>query len=245
MTVALAATIHDVEGRLASAIERQAPALKAMFGGIALNITDTTAQAVVGAARIHLDAKIIRHRPGEAIIGRARRAAVATALDFDAPAILYSDFDHMLRWIAVGADELRAIRDAPPDADMLVVGRTAKAFAADPARLVQTERIVNHIYELMTGRAWDLMFAVRRLSRRCAETVVRDARVDTVANDVEWPLFAARAGLTLGYAEADGLFYRTMDEFGAAADAHDAEPLEWIRRIEIATLHADVLKSFL
>ena len=50
--------------------------------------------------------------------------------------------------------------------------------------------------------------------------------------------------MTLGYAEAGGLYYRTMDEFGGTADTHDAEPLEWIRRIEIAMLHADVMKTY-
>jgi hypothetical protein len=151
----------------------------------------------------------------------------------------------MLRWIETDPAELRTVLDAQPQADMLVVGRSTHAFAAEPARLRETERLVNHIYELMTGRAWDLMFAVRRLSRRCAETVVRDSRIDTIANDVEWPLLAERAGFSLGYAQADGLYYRAMDDFDAAADTHDREPAEWIRRIEIATLHADMLKAYL
>jgi len=219
MTVALAATIHDVEARLVPAIARNAPVLRTAFDGIAINMTDTTAPDVVDAVRL--------------------------ALGFAAAAILYCYFDHVLRWIGAGAGELAAVRDSQPDIDMLVVGRSAPAFAAEPARLRETEGIVNHIYALMSGRPWDLMFAVRRLSRRCAETVVRDGRIDTIANDVEWPLLAERAGLSLGYAEADGLYYRTMDEFGAAADTHDTEPGEWIRRIEIATLHAGVMKSYL
>jgi hypothetical protein len=240
MKVALAATIQDVAGRLIPAIARNADAFRAAFDGIAINITDTTAPSVVDAVRAHLGASTMTHRQGEAIIGRARRDAARLALEFPADAILHCDFDHMLRWVETDAAELAAIHDYQPGIDMLVVGRTAHAFAAEPARLRETERIVNHIYDLMTGRPWDLMFAVRRLSRRCAEGIVRDSRIDTIANDVEWPLLAERAGQSLGYAQAGGLYYRAMDDFGTAADTHDAEPGEWIRRIEIATLHADV-----
>jgi hypothetical protein len=97
----------------------------------------------------------------------------------------------------------------------------------------------------MTGRDWDLMFALRRLSRRAALAIVRHSRIDTLANDVEWPLLAERAGLSLAYAEADGLFYRMMEEFDAAADSGDGDALQWIRRIEFAALHAEVLRAYL
>ncbi len=243
--VTLAATVHDVDGRLASAITRAAPLLRELFAGMALNISDATSPAVLDAARGGLDAKVIVHPQGEAGIGRARRDAVRLALDFAAPAILYSDFDHLLRWAERDADEVRATLTAQPDADVLVVGRSARAFAAEPKRLQDTERLVNHVYALLSGRAWDLMFAVRRLSRPAAEAIVRRSRIDTLANDVEWPLLAERAGLTLAYAEADGLFYRTMEDFGASADGGDGDALQWIRRIEFAAQHVAVMRDFL
>jgi hypothetical protein len=46
----------------------------------------------------------------------------------------------------------------------LVVGRSAAGFAASPERVHGTERLVNRVYTLMTGRDWDLMFAMRRLT---------------------------------------------------------------------------------
>ncbi|HEY4971559.1 MAG TPA: hypothetical protein VII35_16795, partial [Steroidobacteraceae bacterium] len=125
------------------------------------------------------------------------------------------------------------------------VGRSPRAFAAEPKRLQDTERLVNHAYALLTGRAWDLMFAIRRLSRKAAEAIVASSRVDTLANDVEWPLLAERAGFALAYAEADGLFYRTMEDFGAPADHGDDDPLQWIRRIEFAAQHVAVMRDYL
>ena len=86
---------------------------------------------------------------------------------------------------------------------------------------------------------------MRQLSHDAANEIVRNSRIDTLANDVEWPLLAERAGFALGYAEADGLFYRTMEDFGGPADHGDDDPLQWIRRIEFAAQHVAVMRGFL
>jgi len=245
MRVALAATVHDTGGRLAPAIPRVAAALGEVFTGVALNATEETDPAVIAAAEACLSPRLIRHPANEATIGRERRNGVALALGFGADAVLYCDFDHMVRWIEADPAELRRTLTAVPDADMLVVGRTTRSFAEEPRRLQETEAVVNYVYRLMTGHAFDLMFAVRRLSGRAADLVVNESREDTLANDVEWPLLVERAGLSLGYAEADGLYYRTMEQFGEPADTHDGEPFEWVRRLEFAGLNAGVFRRFL
>lgn len=245
MRVALAVTAHDTGGRLAPAIPGVADGLRTIFAGVALNATHETHPDVVAAAEAHLSPRLIRHPANEATIGKARRDAVALALGLDADAIFHCDLDHLVRWAQADTGELRRIVTAEPHADLLVVGRSEKSFAAEPRRLRETEAIVNHVYGLMTGRQWDLMFAVRRLSRRAAEAIVQHSREDTLANDVEWPLLAERAGCSLGYAEADGLYYRTMEEFGAPADTHDGKPYEWVRRLEFAALNAAVFRAYL
>jgi hypothetical protein len=240
---ALAAAVHDPAGNLTAAIHRLAPQLTQTFAAIALNISDATAPDVVAAAKQQLGAEIIIHPQGEETIGRIRRDAVRLVLGH--PTILHSDFDHMLRWIEHDPRDLRRILEHSPDTEFLVIGRSARALAAGPRRLQETERLVNHVHALLTGDHWDLMFAVRRMSHGAAATVVSQSRVDTLANDVEWPLLARRAGLTLGYAESDALFYRTIEEFGAPADTGDGEPLQWIRRLEFAALQATAMRAFL
>lgn len=88
------------------------------------------------------------------------------------------------------------------------------------------------------------MFAVRRLSSKAVATIVEQS-IDTLANDVEWPLVARRAGLRLGNAASDALLYRTIEEFGGPADTGDGEPLQWVRRLEFAALQASVMRDFL
>ena len=240
-TVVLTATVHDPVGRLASATQRLAEPLRAIFAEIAVNVSDATRPEVLRALET-LGATIMTHAAGEAIIGRARRDAVGMA---PGRPVLYADFDHMLRWVEFGAEDLRRVLAAQPEADMLVVGRSPQALASEPQRLQQSERLVNHVHALLTGGNWDLMFAIRRLSPAAAELIVGQSKVDTLANDVEWPLLASRAGLSTGYVESDALFYRTVEEFGDAADGGDGDPLQWIRRIEFAALHASAMRAYL
>lgn len=243
--IALATIIHDATGRLAEPIERAAPALRALFRGTSASLTEATAPRIAVLLREVLGARVATHPVGEEIIGRARRDAVALALEWGTGHVVYSDFDHMLRWLEANPGEAIAVLSADPDAAFLVVGRTKQSFTAEPQRLQQTEAPVNHVYALVTGRDCDLMFAVRRMSRAAAEDIVHAAKVDSIANDVEWPLLAESLGHRIGYAEAHGLYYRTMEDYGAVADELDPDALQWIRRIEMAAEQARAMRPFL
>ncbi|HEY9012362.1 MAG TPA: hypothetical protein VIN06_15245 [Devosia sp.] len=238
-----ASAVHDPVGRLVPAIEKLAELLRGTFAGFAFNISDRTVPGVAEVAERLLDARIVEHPANEATIGKARRDAVRLALT--GGAVLYSDPDHLLRWIESDPDGLRTALTAQPDADFVVIGRSTRAMADAPARLRETERIVNHVHRMMTGKDWDLLFAVRRMNRRAAELIVESSQIDTLANDVEWPLLARQAGLRLGYTESDALIYRTIEEFGEPTDTGDNSPLQWIRRLEFAGLMADAMRRFL
>lgn len=240
--VVLAATLHDPVGRTAAAMDRLAEECRGVFADIVVNVSDASTPEVIAAAR-RLTGKMMIHAAGESIIGKARRDAVALA--GERVTVLYADLDHMLRWVDQAPDDLRRVLDGDREIDCLVIGRSPRAMAAEPQRLQATEALVNHTFGLLVGGHWDLMFAIRRLSPAAADMVVRESRMDTLANDIEWPLLARRAGLALGYAASDALFYRTIEEFGAAADSGDAEPLQWIRRLEFAGLHASAMRAFL
>ncbi|WP_338722934.1 hypothetical protein [Devosia sp. XK-2] len=242
MDVVLGATLHDPVGRTAETVARLDPQLRALFPSIAVNVSDATRPEVLSAVR-DLGGRVMTHAAAEANIGRFRRDAVAFAAD--GRHVLYVDFDHLMRWVEHGLDDLKRVLAVDPDVDMLVVGRSAAALAEGPRRLRETENLVNHAYALLTGEHWDLMFAVRRLSPAAADLVVSQSRVDTLANDVEWPLLARRAGLRLGYTASDALSYRTIEAFGAPADSGDEDALQWIRRLEFAALHASAMRPFL
>jgi hypothetical protein len=247
VTTVLATTLHDPVGRVRPGIERAGAALRELFAGAVVNATHSTVPEVLRSLELHLGADIVIHQQSEAVIGTARRDAVARSLIVStATHVLYSDLCHVLRWIEARPDELAAAISADHPEDFLVIGRSASAFARSPQRLRDTEAIVNHIFGLVSGHhGWDTMFAIRRMSRCAAEAVVDHCTETTMANDVEWPLVAQAQGFRLGYLAADGLSYRTIYDFDAPTDDHDGDPIAWIRRVEFAAQHASATRRFI
>lgn len=240
--VALAVTVGDPGGNYLPGLRRLAGAVGDVFAGVGAVIMTTTHPEVTRFLRDGMGARIAMREPnGEA--GRHRRQSVELALTFRPDAVLHSDIDHLLRWIETDEAELR--RCLALAGDLVVVGRTEAAMEACPRRLRDTERIVNHIYALMTGRDWDLMFAIRLMSAATAAAIVDGCVEDSLANDVEWPLFAESRGLALGYFASDALSYRTREDFDTAADLRDHDPARWIDRVLIAHDHASVLRRYL
>lgn len=243
-TTALAVALHDPVGRTVAGIVRVGDALRSRFSGVAINATRDTHPSVPECFAQLMPTTVLEHATDGRQIGLYRRNAVKAALPLGTDRILYSDTDHLLRWIESRPDEIDAVMRR--EADFVVVGRSSTAMDASPRRLRDTESVINHIFALMRpGRRWDLLFAVRLMSRPAAEVVVRHSQEATIANDVEWPLVAEQHGFDIDYFAADGLSYRTIHDFDHEVDRHDEHPLEWIRRVEIAADHAAALKRFL
>ncbi|GAB3418828.1 hypothetical protein [Flindersiella endophytica] len=241
---ALAATVHDPHGHFLDGLRRLADPLREVFHGIGVLATTATSNAVVSFLENELGAAVGRAEPAAERIGTHRREAVRLATTFEPSVVLHADLDHALRWIETDPAELRQHLAELP-ADFVVIGRTQRAMDACPRRLRDTEAIVNHVYRLATGRAWDLMFATRAMSRKAAAVIVEHGAEDSIANDVEWPFVAERMGLSVAYREAHGLSYRITADFDTDADRHDDDPLAWVTRVELANLHVQTLKRLL
>lgn len=243
-STALATALHDPDGRTAAAVERLSQALRHRFAAVAVNATRETAPSAVESFAELMPSTVLAHAADEQRIGTYRRDAVKAALQLGTERILYSDPDHLLRWLEARPDEVDAALGE--QADFVVIGRSSTAMAASPRRLQETETVINHIYSLLRpGRRWDLMFAARLMSRTAAELVVQQCQEPTIANDVEWPLVVEVEGLDVDYFAADGLSYRTIHDFDGHDRDRDASPREWIRRVEIAADHAAALRRFL
>ena len=242
-TTALAVTVGDPGGNFLPGFVRLKERIGRVFSGGGAVVTDRTHPDVVRFVEEELGWPVEVVTP-DGRVGLHRRQSLELALESGAPAVLYSDADHILRWLESAPDEVTKVLDEKR-ADLVVVGRSQKAMATSPARLRDTERLVNHIYELMTGNSWDLMFAIRWMTRAAAIDVVENCSEDSIANDVEWPLYAQRAGMAVAYVESDHLEYRIRQDFDGPADDHDHDPAKWISRVAIANQHAAVLRRFL
>jgi hypothetical protein len=241
---ALAATIGDREGALAPKIEAWLPELAKRFS-VFVQATTVTSEHDI-AALLNGGAAVLTAEPNFDLIGRHRRQALRQACTSDAERVVYMDIDHALRWIENDPDEFDRVIENADGWDCTVIGRGTAAWHALPDRLARTESVVNHVYELATGRPWDLLMAARSFSRRAAEAIVADCNVDSIGNDVAWPLFCERAGLSIGYVEADGLTYRTNEAYARdLQDRLDHDPMSWARRIQIAWIQVAAMEPYL
>ncbi len=88
--------------------------------------------------------------------------------------------------------------------------------------------------------------AARGLSRAAVRLIVNESKVNTIGNDVDWPLLCRKNGLALDYLEAEGLTYRT--DFDYAHDREDSQdqlPEAWALRMRLAYQHVAAMQPYM
>jgi hypothetical protein len=258
MRVGLAIIHHDPQGRLYPQIATLLPELGGIFIGL----------AVYASAAAHLDSLACFAAAGALVrqdtvtptlhgpqIGRARRSAIALALQLDCAHVMYCDSDRILHWVAHHPQELGHVVSQLGGHDLTVVGRTRRAFESHPRTQRDTEAIINHVFHLVSGQAWDVAGAARGLSRPAVEAVVAGCPDEEISTDVSWPLFLQRAGVfSLAYLEAEGLEFETADRYGdevAAAggllpwvERIERDPRQWVYRLEMARVEVQAVLAY-
>ena len=253
MDVALAVTYHDPQGQLYPQIVRTLPTLTHIFGGLAVRASHAANNRSL-ALFVSAGALVEQQSPEQAAegskLGLARRAAVALALQLNYPFVLYCDCDRILHWADWYPEELAHMAACVADYDFTMLGRTNRAFDSHPHIQRDTEAIVNHVFKVVSGHAWDVLAGARGLSRRAAEAILAGCSDEQVSTDVSWPLFLKRAGgFSLGYMPAEGLEFETADRYGddvirAGSQAQwlaqlDADPRQWAHRLDLARLEIE------
>ena len=235
------------------------PLLSALYGRVLVMLSPATPMAT---RRLLEDAgaKVTVNDPGQGgssnFLGRKRRQAVTLAFEEapEASHVHLCDFDRVLHWAQFYPEELRAVLPFICAYDFTVLGRTPRAFASHPRVQRDTEAIINHVFGLASGRAWDVTAASRGVSRRAAR-VIADCADDTIGNDCSWPLCVMRhAKLSLGYRETNGLEFETLDRFVGIAGAAggpdawlerlDADPKQWAARLELARIEVESIAAY-
>jgi hypothetical protein len=245
----LAATHHDPDDRMLAQVQRVLPLLQQIYHAIVVlsspqggpRTTDLLRSAGV---RVELQTSA----SGDTLeaMGLVRLQTIRAAAAHDASHVHLCDFDRALHWAEAYPDELRQVVDAITRHDLLILGRTRRAFATHPRVQRDTEAQVNHVFGLAFGQALDITAASRGLSRTAiARLAAAEQPEPTIGNDGAWPLLLARfPDLVIGYATTEGLEWETPDRYGdeiAAAgglDAwladYDSDPRRWEFRARLA-----------
>ncbi len=224
---ALAATLHDPEGRLLPALRERVDRL-AGYRRVCVAATEATDAQVVALLR---DRGVIVV-PGDARVGEARRAALRGAVG-DGNAILACDFDRWLHWAGRFPEELaatpaRLARRRPPPW-YACLGRTARAFATHPAVQRAAEGATNRALSLALGRRLDATAGACWLAPAGAALVLRESVEATNATDLEWPALVYRTDpRRLAFLAVEGLEFETAAFFAEEVAAAGGEAA-WVR----------------
>jgi hypothetical protein len=249
--LALTVTVHQPDERLATMIEANLPLLASRYAALMANCSKETHPTILDLLRSDGAVVRVRNDPAGGIqtIGQVRRDAIRAGLAADTPHMQMCDFDRAIHWVAHYPDELDAVIAEIPDYDLLVLGRTERAWATHPAYQFETEALFNRVFALVTGQAWDVGAGSRGLSRRAVETVLAFSQEPSVGTDAEWPLLLLnQVGFRVEYRQCEGLEFETGDRFGPEIEAAggyeawmaeiDAEPERWVYRAELALMIA-------
>ncbi len=254
--VALALIHYDPTGALFDQTVRILPRVQQAFADIAVFANAATAPHSIAYLRQH-GVRVVAEatQVGLHHLGWIRRSAVQLALHGPCPFIVYCDFDRILHWMEFHPQELSGVAQQLTHYDFTVLGRTPRAFASHPRLQRDTEAIINHVFERVSGRAWDTGAGARGLSRRAAEAIVTGCLDDQISNDVTWPLcLQQRGGFTFGYIETEGLEFETADRFSAEvaqaggvaqwSEQLDDDPQHWATRLELARIEVAAMLPF-
>lgn len=240
-------------------IGRALPRLSQIFAALAIQASYASQPAALGPLRAA--GALVRQEPHAefnsiAMLGGSRRAALELGLQAGAGALLFCDFDRALHWAEFHPAELADVASQLGAHDCTVLGRTPRAFGTHPRIQRDTEAIINHVYQLASGRGWDVTAAARGLSRRAAEALLAGCPERSIGVDVAWPLFLQRVGgFSLGYRATEGLEFETADRFGdqiAAAGGRerwieqlDADPQQWAFRLDMARIEVEAAVPYM
>jgi hypothetical protein len=203
---------------------------------------------------LHKQGVSVQIDPEESIgirrIGEVRRRTVRAGLGADTSHMQMCDFDRAIHWIAHYPRELMAVVGDICRHDLLVLGRTERAWATHPPYQAETEPLFNQVFALVTGLDWDVGAGSRGLSRRAAELLVEESEEQTVGVDAEWPLLILEQdGFVVGQRLCEGLEFETADRFGPEIEAAggyqaweaqvSAKPEQWAFRLQVALMIAE------
>ena len=230
-----ATSIADSQGDITAKLQSLLPQLLDRFQGISALVTSDTDSRILNMLQ-DANAFLDQAESNVDAIGLHRRKSIELVLENSEKGHIFrSDLDHLLRWVEQNPEELDLALEKIEASDFTVIGRGPNSFDALPKRLKETEKVINHIFFLITKQKWDVLMGASGLSRTAAELITKKGIINTAGNDVEWPLLCRKHGLLLNYIEAEGLTYKTeYDYANNLADSLDRMPEAWAFRVKLA-----------
>jgi hypothetical protein len=246
---------NQADERLGDLVKAHLPTLASCYAGLVAYCSRSTHPAILELLRQYgVSVHVAEEQKAAGIhrIGDVRRKTIRAGLLAGTSHLQMCDFDRAIHWVANYPEELREVIAEIPNYDLLVLGRTDRAWATHPPYQAETEPLFNRIFALVTGLRWDVGAGSRGFSRRAAETLLEVSREQTVGIDAELPLLLLqRDGFHVGHRLCEGLEYETADRFRAEIESAgsyeaweaqmSADPRRWVFRVQVVQMIAEAV----
>jgi hypothetical protein len=246
--------VNQTDERLGDLIKAHLPTLVSCCASLVAYCSQATHPAILDLLRHHGVSVRVDDEEAAGIyrIGDVRRETIRAGLLAGTSHLQMCDFDRAIHWVANYPEELREVIAEITNYDLLVLGRTERAWATHPPYQRETEPLFNRVFALVTGLRWDVGAGSRGFSRRAAETVLEVSRERTVGIDAELPLLLLkRGGFRVGHRLCEGLEFETADRFRAEIESAgsyeaweaqmSADPQRWVFRMKLAQTIAEAV----
>lgn len=256
-TVALVTTVHQPDERLKDMVRDKLPSLVGRYAAVSAFCSRSTHTSILDLLCRHHVSIQVDDTPARGIdhMGEVRRKALRVGLQANTSHLQMCDFDRAIHWAAYYPQELELVIADIPNYDLLVLGRTDRAWATHPAYQAETEPLFNKVFALVTGLPWDVGAGSRGFSRRAAEALLATSREQTVGVDAEWPLLLlGRDSFRVSFRACEGLEFETADRFAPEIEAAggyeaweaqvNADPVHWVYRTRLALLIAEAVLRY-
>jgi len=238
ISVVLASTLHDPENRLSKLIEGSHQALERLFKStivVTTPNTPTKTHALLNSLGIEV------HKGGETVLS-TYRTALKRAAERNPEHIFHCDFDRILHWVKAYPEELAEATVTHINHDLVLYGRTHRAFQTHPETQTTTEATANRIASHILGfpETRDLISACWRLTPRLAHSLLQ-LPPNRYGFYIEWPIYAWRKAENPAYIEVEGLEWETPDRYLPEIREKGYKkwlqsfqtPREWKKRVEM------------
>jgi len=245
MSVYLATTWYP-RGELPR-FSRMLPVLEAKYGGIVIAFLPSDDGLAVLS---HFTSGEYKNHPGIVFTlnddpKRGRYLAITKALEAGAQFIHYADMDRLLHWVETRRDEWEQMVTEIGKYDCIIFGRTPQAYSTHPQALKVTEMVSNRVVSYFMKREMDVSAGSKSFSRQAAQYLIDfGSPENSIGTDAEWPMLLSQAGFHLEYKRVDGLDWESADQYrlqaatgdiqAQVAAEFDADPENWLHRVEIA-----------
>jgi hypothetical protein len=251
-TIALTVTAHQPDNRLVAMVRSHLPELVGRYTAMTAFCSRETHPAIIEL--LHSQGVLVQTDYGEPSgiyrIGEVRRQTLRLGLTASTTHLQMCDFDRAIHWVAHYPQELADVVADIPHYDLLVLGRTERAWATHPPYQAETEPLFNKVFELVSGLSWDVGAGSRGMSRRAALTLLEASKETTVGIDAEWPLLLLeREDYSVAHRPCEGLEFETADRFGPEIEAAggytawetqiSSDPRRWAFRLRVALMIAE------